>query len=323
MNNAKWIVAALAALSASWAYGQDAESYPNRPVRVIVGFAPGGANDIVARIVAQKLYEIWHQTVVVDNRGGAGGNIAGELTAKSPPDGYTLFMTSGSIVTANQHLYKKMTWDPDKDLAPITSVAAGPQIIVVSPSAPFKGVKELIAAAKAKPKAITFGSAGFGTQTHLAAENFVYAAGIDVRHIPYKGEAPAMTDLIAAHIDFVAANLAAAIGHVTQGKLKGLAVTSKERVRQLPDVPTVAETLPGFENLGWFGLLAPAGTPQPIIDKVQKDTIKAIQSADIKARFDQIGMYPTGNTPEEFKKDIRAESQHWAKIIRERKLAIE
>ncbi len=322
MNNMRWVAAAVAAIAAFSAWGQG-ESYPNRPVRVIVGFAPGGANDIVARIVAQKLYELWHQTIVVDNRGGAGGNIAGELTAKSPADGYTLFMTSGSIVTANQHLYKKMTWDPDKDLAPITSVAAGPQIIVVNPSSPFKSVKELIAAAKAKPKAVTFGSAGFGTQTHLAAENFVYAAGIDVRHIPYKGEAPAMTDLIAGHIDFVAANLAAAIGHVTQGKLKGLGVTSKERLHQLPDVPAVAETLPGFENLGWFGLLAPAGTPRPIIDKVQKDTIKAIQSADIKARFDQIGMYPTGNSPEEFRKDMRAESQHWAKIIHERKLAIE
>ena len=318
-----WIAAALAMLAASWGSAQGAETFPTHPVRIIVGFAPGGANDIVTRIVAQKLYEIWGQTVVVDNRGGAGGNIAGELTAKSNPDGYTLFMTSGSIVTANQHLYKRMTYNPDKDLLAITSVASGPQIIVVNPSAPWKTVKDLISAAKAKPKSITFGSAGFGTQTHLAAENFVYAAGIDVRHIPYKGEAPAMTDLLAGHIEFVTANLAAAIGFVTQNKLRGLAVTSKERVRQLPDVPAVAETLPGFENLGWFGLMAPAGTPRPIIDKVQKDTLKAIQSPDVKARFDQIGMYATGNSPEQFAKDIREESRRWEKIIRERKLAID
>jgi tripartite-type tricarboxylate transporter receptor subunit TctC len=323
MQFRKWITIVLAMFAASWAHAQGAESFPNRPVRIIVGFAPGGANDIVTRIVAQKLYEIWGQTVVVDNRGGAGGNIAGELTAKSNPDGYTLFMTSGSIVTANQHLYKRMTYNPDKDLVAITSVASGPQIVVVNPSAPWKTLKDLIAAAKAKPKSITFGSAGFGTQTHLAAENFVYAAGIDVLHIPYKGEAPAMTELLAGQIQFVTANLAAAIGFVTQNKLRGLAVTSKERVRQLPDVPTVAETLPGFENLGWFGLMAPAGTPRPIIDKVQKDTIKAIQSPEVKARFDQIGMYASGNTPEQFAKDIREESKRWEKIIRERKLAID
>ena len=170
-----------------------AQNYPSRPVRVIVPFPPGGATDIVTRVIAQKLSEMWSQTMVVDNRGGAGGNIAGELAARANPDGYTLFMTSGSIVTANQHIYKKMPFDPEKDLAAITGVASGPQLVAVSPSAPAKTLKDFIAQAKSKPKALSFGSAGHSTQTHLAGENFMHAAGIDAVHVPYKGEGPAIT----------------------------------------------------------------------------------------------------------------------------------
>lgn len=314
------MIAAACMLAASTAFAADA--YPNRPVRIIVPFAPGGATDIVARLVGQKLNEGWGQPVVVDNRAGAGGNIGGDIAAKSNPDGYTLFMTSGSIVTANQHMYAKMPFSPEKDLVAITNVASGPQAIVVNPSNPAKTLKEFIAMAKAKPKSMTFGSAGVGTQTHLAAENFIYASGIDVTHVPYKGEGPAVSDLVGGQIQFVTPNLSAAIAFVNTGKLRALAVTSKERSAQLPNVPAVAETLPGFENLGWFGFMAPTGTPKSVISTVHADTVKALGSADLRKRITEIGMVTVGNTPEEFAKDIKAESARWAKIIKERNLQV-
>jgi tripartite-type tricarboxylate transporter receptor subunit TctC len=299
-----------------------AQSFPNRPVRIIVPFAPGGATDIVTRVIAQKLNEAWGQTVVVDNRGGAGGNIGGEIAAKSNPDGYTLFMTSGSIVTANQHIYKKMPFNPDRDLVAIAGAASGPQIIAVNPSFAAKTLKDFIAIAKAKPKSLSFGSAGISSQTHLAGEIFAYAAGIEPVHIPYKGEGPALIDLVAGQLQFATPNLAASIGFVQQGKLRALAVTSKERSKQLPDVPAVAETLPGFENLGWFGLMAAAGTPRTVIQKVYEDTAKALQSTDIVARLNQLGMTPYQKNPVELAQGIKEESVRWAKVVRERNLVV-
>jgi tripartite-type tricarboxylate transporter receptor subunit TctC len=319
MRMVKWIAVAVTLVATSAA----AQNFPTKPVRIIVPFAPGGATDIVTRILAQKLTESWNQTIVVDNRAGAGGNIGGELAAKSPADGYTLFMPSGSVVTANQHIYKKMPFNAEKDFTAITNVASGPQIVVVANNAPVKSVKELIALAKSNPKSITFGSAGFGTQTHLAAENFLYSAKIEANHIPYKGEGPALADLAGGQIQLLTPNLSAAIGFVTAGKIRALAVTSKQRVPQVPNVPTVAETVPGFENLGWFGLVAPTGTPSAIINKVHADTVKALQSADIKKRFSELGMAPVGNTPAEFARDMKEESARWAKVVRERKLQID
>ncbi len=299
-----------------------AQTYPAKTVRIIVPFPPGGATDLVTRILAVKLAEAWGQQVVADNRAGAGGNIGGELAARSAPDGYTLFMTSGSIVTANQYMYKKLPWNPEKDLVAITNVASGPQIVAVHPSFPAKSIKEFIAIARAKPGSITFGSAGIGTQTHLAAESFLFAAGINAIHIPYKGEGPAMIDLVAGQIIFVTPNLSAAIGFVQQGKLRALGVTSRQRAPQVKDVPAIAETLPGFENLGWFGLMAPTGTPAAVIDKVYRDTAKALEAADLRKRFDDIGMAPVGNAPADFAKAIREEAARWAKVIRERKLEV-
>jgi tripartite-type tricarboxylate transporter receptor subunit TctC len=319
MRALKLLIAALAAMLPALLHAQ---AYPAKPVRVIVPFSPGGATDIVARLVGQKLGEMWGQTVIIDNRAGASGNIGGELAAKSPPDGYTLFFPSGSVVTANQHMFRKLNWNPDRDLAAITNVASGPQVVVVHPSFPVKGVRGLIEIAKGRPGEITFGSAGIGTQTHLAAENLVYTAGISAVHIPYKGEAPAMVDLISGQIVFLTPNLSAAIGFVQQGKLRALGVTSRKRVPQLPDVPAVAETLAGFENLGWFGLMAPTGTPRGVIDKVHADTVKALESADIRKRFDDIGMAPVGNAPADFARAIRDEAERWAKVIRARKLEI-
>lgn len=319
MRIIKWVALLGALLAAAGAWAQN---YPVKPVRVIVPFAPGGATDIVARIVGLKLTETWGQTVVVDDRAGASGNIGADLAAKAAPDGYTLFMTSGSIVTANQYLFKKLSFNPEKDLIAVTNVASGPQALVVHPGFPAKNVKELISLAKAKPKSITFGSAGFGTQTHLAAENFIYTAGIDVVHVPYKGEAPALTELVGGQIQFVTPNLAAAIAFVKQGKLRALGVTSKTRSSQLPDVPAIAETLPGFENLGWFGFMVPAGTPKAVIEKINKDTARVLQSADVRKRLDDLGMAPAANTPAEFAKAIKEESVRWEKIIRERKLQV-
>ena len=302
--------------------GAFAQGYPSKSVRIIVPFAPGGATDIVTRIVAQKLTEVWGQSVIVENRSGAGGNIGGEAAAHSTPDGYTLFMTSGSIVTANQYIYKKMAFDPAKDLLPITNVASGPQVIVVNPGFPAKTLKEFIAAARAKPGALNFGHAGIGTQTHLAAENFLFAAKLNVVSIPYKGEGPAMTDLVANQINMATVNMPGAIGFINQGKLRALAVTGKQRSPQLPDVPAAAETLPGFENIGWFGLMAPAGTPKEVIDKVYRDTAKILDTTEMRARFYVLGMVPVGNSPAEFAAAIREESGRWAKVVRERKIVV-
>lgn len=319
MQVAKWM-AVLGALIVSSAVG--AQNYPNRPVRIIVPFSPGGATDIVTRILAQKLNETWGQTLVVDNRAGAGGNIGAELAAKSTPDGYTLFMPSGSVVTANQHMYRKLPFNAEKDFAAITNVASGPQVIAVNAGFSAKSVRELIAMAKAKPGAVNFGSAGIGTQTHLAAENFAFSAGINVIHVPYKGEGPALIDLVAGQINFLTPNLSAAIGFLKQGKLRALGVTSRQRVAQLPDVPAVAESLPGFENLGWFGLVAPAGTPRAVLDRIHADAVKALQSDDIRKRFHDLGMVPVGNTPAEFARAMKEESIRWAKVVGQRKLQV-
>ncbi len=299
-----------------------AQGYPTKPVRVIVPFSAGGATDIVTRTVTQKLTEIWGQSIVVDNRAGAGGNIGADLAAKSPADGYTLFMTSGSIVTANQHMYRKLPYNANRDLVAVTNVASGPQAIVVHPNFSAKTVQDLINMAKAKPGGVTFGSAGIGTQTHLAGENFIYSAGINVIHIPYKGEAPAIGDLLGGQIQFVTPNLSAAIAHVRAKRLRALAVTSPQRAKQLPDVPAVSETLKGFENLGWFGFMVPAGTPKAVVAKIQKDTVKALRDPKIAKRFDDLGMVPVGNDSGDFAKAIREESLRWAKVIKERKLQV-
>jgi len=298
-----------------------AQAWPSKPVKIVVPFAAGGATDVVARLLAQKLTDAWGQSVVVENRAGAGGNIGADVVAKSPADGYTLLMTSGSIVTANQHMYKSLTYDPSRDLVAITNVASGPQVIAVANDVPVKDLREFIAYAKANPKKVNYGSAGVGTQTHLAAENFAYSAGVDLTHVPYKGESAAITDLIGGQIQLATPNLGAAIGHIQSGKIRALAVTSPQRSPQLPDVPAATEVIPGFENAGWFGLMAPAGTPREVIDRVQRDSAKILLSEDFKAALAKQGMVPVANTPSDFAAAIREESGRWAKVIRERGLA--
>ena len=295
--------------------------WPDRAVKIVVPFSAGGTTDVVARALAQNLTEAWGQSVVVENRAGAGGNIGADVVAKSPPDGYSILMTSGSIFTVNPHVYKQLPFDPVKDFIAVTNVASGPQLVVVHPSVPAKSVKELIALAKAKPGTINFGSAGMGSQVHMAAENFVNSAGIQATHIPYKGESAALADLAAGSIQFIVGNIAAALPFVNNGRLRALGVTSKTRSQLLPDVPTVAESgLPGFEHSGWFGFMLPAGTPQPVVDKIYKDTLKALDDTHLKARLHVAGMAPVGNTPKQFASAIVAESKLWEEVVKNRGL---
>jgi len=315
-------IPALAAALLALPLGVAAQAYPNKPVRFVVPFAPGGATDISARIVGQKLGEMWGQTVVIDNKGGAAGNIGGAEAAKAAPDGYTLFFTSGSVVTANEHIYPNMPFNPVKDFVAVTNVVRGAQVIVVPANSPYRTLKELIAAAQAKPGALNYGHAGIGSQTHLAAENFLHTAKIEVQNVPYKGEGPAVADLVGGQTTMATPNIAAAIAFINQGKLRALAVTGRERAPQLPNVPTVAETLSGFENYGWFGLVAPAGTPKEIVDKVYRDTVKALDTTEMRARFFVQGMSIVGNSPTDFERDMRTERARWATVVKERKISV-
>ncbi len=299
-----------------------AQQWPLKPVKFIVPFAPGGATDIAARLLGQQLTLAWGQSVVVENRSGAGGGVGATEAARATPDGYTLFFPSGSVLTANQHIYRKMSYDPVKDFVPVTKVVTGPQVLVVPANSPYKTTAEFIAAARAQPGRLTFGSAGIGSQIHLAAENFVSAARIDAEHVPYKGEGPGLNDLVSGQVGFFLANVAGAVGLINQGRLRALGVTSTASVPQLPGVPPIAKDLPGFENSGWFGIVAPTGTPQEIIDKIHRDTRKALESTELKARFYVLGMVPVGDTPAEMGKAMAAERELWAKVVRERKITV-
>lgn len=319
MRSFKSIVAIIAF---AWTAAAGAQGWPSKPVKFIVPFPPGGATDISARMIGQKLSEIWGQSVVIENRGGAGGGIGAAEAARASPDGYTLFFPSGSVMTANQHIYAKMNYDPEKDFVPVTNVVSGPQVVVVPANSPYKSVKALVDAAKDQPGKFTFGHAGIGSQTHLAAENFVNSAKIDALAIPYKGEGPALVGLIGGETTFAVTNLAAAISHITGGRLRALGVTSKTEAPQLPGVPPVAQTLPGFENSGWFGIVAPTGTPKDIIQKVYLDTKKALETTEFKARFYVQGLAPVGNSPEAFGKAMKEETRLWARVVRERKISV-
>ena len=295
---------ALGALLASTVWAQ---SWPQKPVKFIVPFPPGGATDISARLLGEKLAQIWGQSVIIENRGGAGGGVGAAEAARATPDGYTLFFPSGSVVTANQHVYARLNYNPEKDFVPITNVVTGPQVLTVPAASPFKTVKDLIDYGRANPGKLTFGHAGIGSQTHLAAENFLWQAKIDALAVPYKGEGP---------------GLAASIGHVNGGRLRALGVTSKTEAPQLPGVPPIAKTVPGFENQGWFGLVAPTGTPRDIIQKVYRDTKKALEASDLRARLWVQGLAPVANTPEEMGRAMKEESALWAKVVKERKIQV-
>ncbi len=309
-------------LGALLAAGAQAQSWPQTPVRFIVPFPPGGATDISARLLGEKLSQIWGQTVVIENRGGAGGGLGAAEAARAAPDGYTLFFPSGSVVTANQHIYAKLNYDPDKDFVAITKVVSGPQVLVVPASSPFKSVKDLIEYARANPGKLNYGHAGIGSQTHLAAENFLWQAKIEVVAVPYKGEGPGLAAAVGGETSFFIGNVAAAIGHIQGGRLRALGVTSKDEAAQLPGVPPIGKTIPGFENTGWFGLVAPTGTPKSVVHKVYVDTKKALEASDLRGRLYVQGLAPVGNTPEEMAREMKAESALWARVVKERNIEV-
>ena len=291
-----------------------AQAYPSKPVTIVVPFAAGGTTDILARIIGQALTTELGQSVIVDNRAGAGGNIGGAMAAKAPADGYTLFMGTVGTHAINASLYKKMPFDPIKDFAPLTRVANVPNLLVANPAQPYKTVKELIAYAKANPGKVNFGSSGNGSSIHLSGELFKSLAKVDMVHVPYKGSAPAVTDLLGNQIGIMFDNMPSAIQHVRSGKLVPIAVTTAKRSPELPNVPTIAEAgVAGYEATSWFGMFAPAGTPAPVLAKLNTALVKVLNQADVKKKINDQGAEAMSETPAQFAAFIQAESVKWGK----------
>jgi tripartite-type tricarboxylate transporter receptor subunit TctC len=295
-----------------------ADVYPSKPIRFVVAFPPGGGTDIIARTVAQKLSERLAQQVVVDNRPGAGGNIGTDIVAKSAPDGYTMLMGSAGPLAINASLFKTMPFDPIRDLAPVTLAASTPNVLVVHPSLKVSTVKELIELAKARPGQINFASSGFGTPAQLAGELFNSMAGVKLVHVPYKGASPALADLLGGQVQVMFSTMPPALPHVKDGKLRALAVTSLKRSPAAPELPTMDEAaLPGFEANTWHGVVLPAGAPDAIIARLNREIVAILHAPDVVERLSAQGAEPVGSTPEEFAAYIKSETAKWAKVVRE------
>jgi tripartite-type tricarboxylate transporter receptor subunit TctC len=309
--------AAVAATAVALPLGAAAQAYPAKPITIVVPFSAGGTTDILARIVGQAMSAELGQSVVIDNRAGAGGNIGAAIAAKAPADGYTLFMGTVGTHAINEALYKKMPFNPAKDFAPLTRVANVPNLLVANPKQPFKTVPELIAYAKAHPGEVNFGSSGSGSSIHLSGELFKSMAKVDMVHVPYKGSAPAVTDLLGNQIAIMFDNMPSAIQHVRAGKLRPIAVTTAKRSPELPDVPTIAEAgVPGYEATSWFGMFAVAGTPKPVLDKLHAALAKVLNQADVKKKIAEQGGEVVVDTPEQFAAFIQAETAKWGKVVK-------
>jgi tripartite-type tricarboxylate transporter receptor subunit TctC len=301
-----------------------AQDYPSQPVRFVVPFAPGGTTDVLARLVGEKLSASLGQQFVVDNQAGAGGNIGTAQVAKAKPDGYTLLMGTVGTHAINASIYPRLPYDPIKDFAPVTLVATVPNVLVVNPEVPANSVAELILLAKEKPGELNFASSGNGTSIHLSGELFKSMTGVDMVHVPYKGSGPAVVDLLGGQVQMMFDNLPSSAPQITAGKLRPLGVTSKERSPTLPDVPTIAEAgLPGYEALSWFGVLAPAGTPDAIVAKLQEEIAAALADPAMRERLAELGAVPVGDTPAEFADFISAETAKWAKVVQEAGIKLE
>jgi tripartite-type tricarboxylate transporter receptor subunit TctC len=295
------------------AFGQ---SFPNKPIRIVVPFPPGGGTDVVARTVAPKMQELLGQPVIVENRAGAGGNIGAEYVAKSPPDGYTLVVASAATAI-NHTLTKNPGWDLTKDFAPVVLLVHNQSLLAAHPSVPFSSVKELIALAKAKPGFITYASYGNGSSAHLITELFKMMAGVDLLHVPYKGAAPAVNDLLGGQVNILFSDVAAILPHVKAGKVKALGIGSAKRFPGLPDVPTIAEAgVPGFEGGGFLGLVAPAGTPRDVVNALNGAALKTLATPEVSEKLNALASPPVGESPDYFGKFLRAEIDKWAKVIR-------
>jgi tripartite-type tricarboxylate transporter receptor subunit TctC len=293
-----------------------AQEYPAKPIRVVVPFPPGGGTDFMGRVVMQKVGENLGTTVVIDNRGGAGSSIGTEIVARSPADGYTVLIISGAHAI-NPSIYPKLPYDSVRDFAPVTMFTSGPALLVVHPSVPAKSVKELIALAKLRPGQLNYASAGIGTPPHLSGELFKTMARVDIVHVPYKGNGPAYTDLIGGHVSVMFPNVSTATAHVRAGKLRALAVTTKNRTAIAPDLPTISESgVPGYDVSSWYGLLAPAGTPAAVVTKLQREIARVLRLPDVSEKLTSQGLDLVGNTPEEFAAIIRSEIVKWAKVVK-------
>jgi tripartite-type tricarboxylate transporter receptor subunit TctC len=306
------ILASIAGLTGS-AYAQE---YPTKPIRLVVPWPAGGVTDVVARIVGERLGQTIGKPMVIDNKAGASGFIGTEIVAKAPPDGYTLLLVTSSTHAASPALFRKIPYDPLNDFATISQVTLAPTILVVPPSLPANSVAELVTLAKAKPGQINYASYGSGSTAHLAAELFLQATGTSMAHIPYKGAAPAVTDLIGGHVSVFFDSIPSSLPHVRSGKLKALAVTGPARTPAAPDIPTVAETYPGFEVTVWQGFQAPAGTPRAIIDKLNANIVKVMAMSDVREKLMNLGADPVSSTPEQFAQHIAREKQKWADVVK-------
>jgi tripartite-type tricarboxylate transporter receptor subunit TctC len=306
-----------AGIAACVATAAVAQPYPNQPIRIVAPFPAGGLVDVLARAVGDEMSKSMGQPVVVENKPGAGGNIGAELVASAAPDGYTLLMTSPGIQSINQFLYKSMPFDPEKAFTPISLVADMPMLVLVNPKTNIKSLKDLVAAAKANPNKMNFGSAGVGTTGHLGQALLVHVGDMKVTHVPYKGAAPAVNDLLAGHIDGVVDNPPIVMAHIRSGKLTPLAVAAKERLSVLPDVPTSVEAgLPGWQASSWFGLMAPAGTPPAVVQRLNEEVRKALKQPSMQRFITQSGIKLVGDSPEEFGKLIVDERKKWGEIIK-------
>lgn len=311
-----WTASALVALSLLPGAAA-AQAFPNKPIRIVVPFPPGGATDILARAVAQDLQRTFGQSALVENRPGAGGNLGADYVAKSPGDGYTLLMGTVGTHGINVSLYSKMPYDAVKDFAPITLVALVPNVLVVHPSVPVRTVKELIDLAKKDPGKLNYASSGNGTSIHLSGELFKTMAGVNMLHIPYKGSSPAVADLLGGQVNLMFDNLPSSLQHIKAGKLRAIAVTSSKRSPALPDLPIIAEAgLPGYEASSWFGMVAPAATPRDVVAKLHDAIVKGLATPETSERLSSQGAEKVGNTPEQFAAFIRAEIDKWGKVVK-------
>jgi len=306
----------MASLSCAGVMAQQ-QPYPAKPIRLVVGFAPGGSTDVTARIIAERLGAAFGQQVVVDNRAGAGGNIGADVVAKSNADGYTILMATTGVMAFNHYLYSKLQYSAAKDLAPVTQIGSLPLILVVPASLPAKTVKELVADAKSHPGKYSFGSSGVGGATHVTAELFKALAGIDIVHVPYKGSGQMMADLLTGQVQIAFDQISSSIAHVKSGRLRALGISTAKRSALLPDLPTIAEAgVPGYEATSWNGFAVRAGTPVAIINRVQQETRKAMAVPDIKDKMFGLGIEPIGSTPAEFAAHIQAERAKWIPLFK-------
>jgi tripartite-type tricarboxylate transporter receptor subunit TctC len=315
-------VAALAlCVAAGFACAQD---FPSRPLRLVVGFPPGGGADGAARAVAQKLNDVFGQAVVVDNRAGAGGNVAADIVAHGVPDGHTLLVTSPGPVVINPSLYASLPYDPVKELAPVTLIAAGANVLTVHPAVPANSVQQLIALARSRPEALNYASSGIGTIPHLSGELFRIAAKLPVVHVAYKGAGAAVIDVMAGRADYILVSVPSVLTQIRAKRLRGLAVTTLKRAAALPELPTIDESgLPGYESIAWWGVLAPAGVARPIIGKLNVAIVKSLHSAETKERLAAEGAEVAGNSPAEFGAFLKRETAKWAKVIQTSGIKIE